>query len=41
MAVLREFPQACPPTIVVQHMGARFIGGFVERLDRACPPRGA
>ena len=36
MTVLAGLPATCPPTVVVQHMRARFIGGFVERLDRAC-----
>lgn len=36
--VLTAFPAGCPPTLVVQHMRARFIEGFVERLDRVCAP---
>lgn len=38
MEVLSAFPASCPPTVVVQHMKGRFIGGFVSRLDRACRP---
>ena len=38
MTVLAALPATCPPVVVVQHMRARFIGGFVERLERACRP---
>lgn len=36
--VLGAFPADCPPTLVVQHMRARFVEGFVDRLDRGCRP---
>jgi two-component system chemotaxis response regulator CheB len=37
--VLAAFPANCPPTLIVQHMRARFVEGFVERLDRLCAPK--
>lgn len=33
--VLSMLPEDCPPTFVVQHMRADFIGSFVAGLDRA------
>jgi len=37
--VLSHFPVNCPPTVITQHMPARFITTFAERLDRLCRPK--
>jgi two-component system, chemotaxis family, protein-glutamate methylesterase/glutaminase len=37
-AVLKRFPENCPPTVVTQHMPAMFTRRFAERLDRSCKP---
>ena len=37
--VLSHFPTNCAPTVIAQHMPARFISTFAERLDRLCRPK--
>ncbi len=39
IALLADFPQNCPPTVIVQHMPASFTASFAARLDRLSPPR--
>jgi len=36
LSVLSVYPADCPPTLIVQHIRADFIAGFVQRLDRHC-----
>jgi two-component system chemotaxis response regulator CheB len=36
--VLSQFPAACPPTVITQHMPATFTASFAKRLDRLCKP---
>lgn len=38
-AVLSAFPVDCPPTLIVQHVNARFAPSIAQSLDQACPPR--
>ena len=38
-AVLSAFPADCPPTMIVQHVNARFAPSIAQSLDQACPPR--
>jgi two-component system, chemotaxis family, protein-glutamate methylesterase/glutaminase len=37
-AILSEFPENCPPTVITQHMPRAFTKSFAERLDRRCRP---
>lgn len=37
--VLSGFPADCPPTLIVQHINARFAPAVARTLDQACPPR--
>jgi len=37
--VLATFPQNCPPTLIVQHIGEKFTAGLAKRLDRKTAPR--
>ncbi|GGC10866.1 chemotaxis response regulator protein-glutamate methylesterase of group 1 operon [Novosphingobium endophyticum] len=37
--LLREFPQDCPPTVVVQHVDARYAGAIARTLDQVCPAK--
>jgi len=37
--VLKTFPQDCPPTLIVQHIRARFTPSMIQRLDRTAAPR--
>lgn len=36
LAILSNFPENCPPTVITQHMPAAFTSSFAKRLDRAC-----
>lgn len=38
LAVLANFPAACPPTLITQHLPAHFTTSFAKRLDRTCAP---
>jgi two-component system chemotaxis response regulator CheB len=38
-AILRRFPENCPPTVITQHMPAMFTKRFAERLDECCRPK--
>jgi two-component system chemotaxis response regulator CheB len=35
--LLKEFPEDCPPTMVVQHVNPRFAPAIAKTLDLACP----
>ncbi|MDY8107778.1 chemotaxis response regulator protein-glutamate methylesterase [Fulvimarina sp. 2208YS6-2-32] len=35
IAVLSDFPEDCPPTVIVQHMPETFTASFANRLNRA------
>lgn len=37
--LLTEFPEDCPPTVIVQHINANFAGAVARRLDGLCRPR--
>ena len=37
--VLRDFPEDCPPTLIVQHMRDGFAEGMVARFDQMLRPR--
>ena len=37
--MLREFPADCPPTMIVQHVNARFAPAIANTLDAICPAR--
>lgn len=37
--VLGQFPEDCPPTLVVQHINGCFAGAIAQSLDRAVRPR--
>ena len=39
IALIGEFPENCPPTVITQHMPALFTKPFAARLDRLCAPR--
>lgn len=39
IAVLQEFPENCPPTVITQHMPPLFTERFAQRLDRLCAPK--
>lgn len=35
--LLREWPEDCPPTMIVQHVNARFAPAIAKTLDAVCP----
>ncbi|NBW74937.1 MAG: chemotaxis response regulator protein-glutamate methylesterase [Sphingomonadaceae bacterium] len=35
--LLRDFPADCPPTLIVQHVNARFAPAIAETLNAVCP----
>ena len=37
--LLSEYPEDCPPTLIVQHTGKSFGTGLVNLLDRRCPAK--
>lgn len=37
--LLGGFPVDCPPTVVVQHISARFAPAVARTLDQSCPPQ--
>ncbi|WP_018076001.1 protein-glutamate methylesterase/protein-glutamine glutaminase [Novosphingobium nitrogenifigens] len=37
--LLGGFPENCPPTMIVQHIAARFAPAVARTLDANCPPR--
>lgn len=37
--LLGGFPENCPPTLIVQHINARFAPAVARTLDQHCPPR--
>ncbi|BEU99496.1 chemotaxis-specific protein-glutamate methyltransferase CheB [Novosphingobium olei] len=37
--LLGAFPENCPPTLVVQHINARFAPAVARTLDGSCPPK--
>jgi two-component system chemotaxis response regulator CheB len=39
IALLSDFPETCPATVIVQHMPATFTPSFAARLDRLCRPK--
>jgi two-component system chemotaxis response regulator CheB len=34
IAIISQFPENCPPTVITQHMPAGFTNSFAARLDR-------
>lgn len=39
LALLRDFPQCCPPTLIVQHVNARFTPAIARMLDAQSPAK--
>ena len=37
--LLRAFPKDCPPTLIVQHVNARFAPSIAQTLDLVCPAK--
>ena len=35
--LLQDFPEDCPPTVIVQHVNPRFAPAIARTLDLACP----
>ncbi len=38
ITILTGFPEACPATVITQHMPATFTRSFAARLDKMCAP---
>ena len=38
LTILTGFPEACPATVITQHMPATFTRSFAARLDKMCAP---
>jgi len=38
LRILSRFPANCPPTVITQHLPARFTKSFAEHLNRDCAP---
>lgn len=38
-ALLSDFPEDCPPTVIVQHINGCFAGAIAQSFDRAVRPR--
>ncbi|MEM9838437.1 MAG: chemotaxis response regulator protein-glutamate methylesterase [Pseudomonadota bacterium] len=36
ISVLRNFPERCPPVVIVQHMPQKFLPLFAQRLNGSC-----
>ena len=36
--ILQNFPENCPPTVITQHMPAKFTKSFAARLNKLCAP---
>ncbi|MBB34676.1 MAG: chemotaxis response regulator protein-glutamate methylesterase [Hirschia sp.] len=36
--ILKSFPENCPPTVITQHMPAKFTKSFAQRLNKICAP---
>jgi two-component system, chemotaxis family, protein-glutamate methylesterase/glutaminase len=39
IAILKQYPRTCPPTVITLHMPSPFTSSFAQRLDRLCAPR--
>ena len=37
--LLAQYPRDCPPTVIVQHVNARFAPAIAQSLDSSCPAR--
>ncbi|CDO36994.1 MULTISPECIES: protein-glutamate methylesterase/protein-glutamine glutaminase [Novosphingobium] len=37
--LLRDFPEDCPPTVIVQHVNPRFAPAIARTLDQVCPAK--
>jgi two-component system chemotaxis response regulator CheB len=37
--IMKDFPQNCPPTVIVQHMPAGFTAAFAKRMDGLYSPK--
>jgi two-component system chemotaxis response regulator CheB len=39
VAILSQFPENCPPTVITQHMPMGFTRNFAKRLNKICLPQ--
>ena len=39
IAILKQYPRNCPPTVITLHMPSPFTSSFAQRLDRLCAPK--